>query len=135
MQPDEARFVQVQKWVEKACQDLTACEVLLDSNAMLTGVVAFHAQQAAEKHIKALLTFRGRDFPKTHDITRLLELLAVTDKELVVSLDAAEDLSAYGVLPRYPGDLPEISLPEARRLYQVALSVRNAVLAVLSPLP
>ena len=135
MLPDQKLLVSVHKWLEKAGQDLTACDVLLESGTMLTGVVAFHAQHAAEKYIKALLTFREKDFPKTHDITHLLEIVALTDKVLAASLDAAEDLTAYGVLPRYPGDLPEISLDEARHLYQLAIQVRDGVLAVIPPLP
>lgn len=35
-------------------------------------VVGFHAQQAVEKAIKAVLVLRGIDFPKTHDLDLLL---------------------------------------------------------------
>lgn len=37
-------------------------------------LVAYHAQQCAEKYLKAFLVLRGIDFPFTHNIARLLEL-------------------------------------------------------------
>ncbi|MBW1960508.1 MAG: HEPN domain-containing protein [Deltaproteobacteria bacterium] len=38
--------------------------------------VCFHAQQCAEKYLKAFLTFKNIDFPKTHDIGELLALVS-----------------------------------------------------------
>ena len=38
-----------------------------------TNTACFHAQQAVEKSLKALLTSWGIAFPKTHDLTRLLD--------------------------------------------------------------
>ncbi len=132
--PDGSIREVVGQWIDKAREDITTCEILLDSNAMVTGITAFHAQQAAEKYLKALLVFREETVPKTHSIRLLLELLAPSDKELAESLKTARELTPYGVLPRYPGDLPEISIGDARRLYQLALSVRDAVLDLLPPL-
>lgn len=37
-------------------------------------VIAFHAQQAAEKELKAALVSNGRVPPKTHDLIRLLSM-------------------------------------------------------------
>ncbi len=133
MPHDEAILGVVRQWIEKAGQDLAACEILLESSAMLTGITAFHAQQAAEKYIKALLALREISFPKTHNIRHLLELLGPTDSLLGESLKTAWALSPYGVLPRYPGDLPEIPMAEARRLYQIAICVRDAVLGSIPP--
>ena len=101
---------------------------------MLTGITAFHAQQAAEKYIKALLAFREVTVPKTHNIRHLLELLTPTDQRLADSMEDAWELTAYGVLPRYPADIPEISIEEARTLYQTATKVRGAVLGTIPSL-
>jgi hypothetical protein len=43
-------------------------------NMLLEGL-CFHAQQAAEKSIKAVLIDRGVSFPRTHNIRTLLELI------------------------------------------------------------
>lgn len=37
--------------------------------------ICFHAQQCVEKYIKALLVLCRVDFPKTHDIRRLVTIL------------------------------------------------------------
>ncbi|MEW6227130.1 MAG: HEPN domain-containing protein [Bacillota bacterium] len=39
-------------------------------------LIAYHAQQCVEKHLKAYLVYQGVDFPYTHNISRLLELCA-----------------------------------------------------------
>ena len=39
-------------------------------------LIAYHAQQCAEKYLKAYLVSRGVDFPYTHNIARLVELCA-----------------------------------------------------------
>lgn len=56
--------------------------------------MAFHSQQSAEKSLKAFLTFRQTEFPKTHDIGELLALVAGTDAGLAASLHPAVLLTA-----------------------------------------
>ena len=45
-----------------------------DANAP-AWVLGFHAQQAVEKGLKAILSLRGVEFPRTHNLSMLLELL------------------------------------------------------------
>jgi HEPN domain-containing protein len=42
---------------------------------MADTIIGFHAQQACEKCLKAVLASVGVEFPRTHDLLRLLELL------------------------------------------------------------
>ena len=44
--------------------------------------LCFDAQQAAEKSLRAVLVHRGIDFPKTHNIRSLLELLDPTGSHI-----------------------------------------------------
>jgi HEPN domain-containing protein len=90
--------------------------------------VAFHAQQAAEKYLKAVLVWQQIEFPKTHDIGRLLELVASLDPDLAAALREAASLTPYGVDYRYPGDYPEVSAKEAKRCIEAATAVREAIL-------
>ncbi len=64
----------VQDWMRKAEGDLRAAEHLLALEQEDYFTAAFHAQQAAEKFLKALLVRHQVPFPKTHDIQQLLEL-------------------------------------------------------------
>jgi len=70
--------------------------VLLSTEAEFRDIVGFHAQQAAEKYLKALLTMHQIEFPKTHVIRRLLILLQPVDPAMADALDDANWLSPFG---------------------------------------
>ena len=81
----------------------------------------FDAQQAAEKAVKAVLTVRGIDFPKSHDIAELLLLLAPAD--VSDDLWSAERLTQYAVVTRYPGRKPPVSEEECGQAVTLAEQV------------
>lgn len=60
----------------------------------------FHAQQAAEKAIKAVLVAHQSDFPKTHDLARLVTFLPKRST-VPVSADDLECLSFFATAGRY----------------------------------
>jgi HEPN domain-containing protein len=49
----------------------------------------FHCQQAVQKFLKALLTYYQVEFPKTHDIERLLTLVGRVNREAAEALKGA----------------------------------------------
>ncbi|HYN22854.1 MAG TPA: HEPN domain-containing protein [Thermoanaerobaculia bacterium] len=117
----------VRGWVEKAENDLkTAAVTLRAGEDSPTDTVAFHAQQCVEKYLKALLTLKGIDFPKIHDIE---ELVARVGPSVLIGLSVQEQrrLTAYGTVTRYPGDYEPISVAEARRAVALARRVRKEV--------
>src|SRR5206468_3160933 len=59
-------------WMQKVEEDLLAIESILAGSRIPWAVVAFHAQQAAEKSLKALLVSRGDTVPHTHDLEALI---------------------------------------------------------------
>ena len=61
-------------------------EVLLKGGSEDYENVGFHAQQSAEKFIKAFLVSRQTEFPKTHDIALLRQLVARVDPDLAEKL-------------------------------------------------
>jgi HEPN domain-containing protein len=63
-------------------------------------ILGFHAQQAAEKCLKAWIAVRGRSYPRTHDLLALIEVLK-TAGENTTSLDSLVDLSPFAVQYRY----------------------------------
>ena len=68
---DQARLLQ-----RKASQDLAVLDRLLDDPAIDDETLGDHAQQAAEKLLKALLALHGHDFPRSHNIGLLHDLQA-----------------------------------------------------------
>jgi HEPN domain-containing protein len=128
--PEQAKWDFVQQWLSKAQQDLRGAEVILAGDFEDYGNVGFHAQQAAEKYIKALLVRHQIEFPKTHDIAHLRELVARVDRNLADRLAAADVLTPYGVEFRYPGE-PPLSRDQGRHALKLAEQVRDMALAHL----
>lgn len=111
---------------------MDAAELLLESGtSRIAGAAAFHAQQAAEKSIKGMLVRLQVEFPKTHDIGELVDLLWGVDPGLAETLSGMHSLSPFAVEGRYPGDLPDVSVDGAREAVGIA---RRAVASVLSAL-
>ncbi len=117
----------VQQWLDKAERDLQAARILLASEIEEYESVGFHAQQAAEKFIKAFLVRHQVEFPKTHDIARLRELVASVDSELARRVAPADSLTPYGVEFRYPGDLGSIAQEQGREALHLAEQARDQV--------
>lgn len=126
--PEQAIWDFVQQWLSKARQDLRAAQVILTGDFEEYGNVGFHAQQAAEKFIKALLVRHQIEFPKTHDIALLRRLVAQVEQNLADRLAAADVLTPYGVEFRYPGE-PPLSRDQGVQALKLAEQVREAVLA------
>jgi HEPN domain-containing protein len=129
--PDEVQRELVRQWVKKADQDLAAAEALLTSGIRLPPVIAFHAQQAVEKYLKAVLVRHQIYFPKTHDMGTLLKLVAVCAPVMAAALQEAELLTPFGVEIRYPGDTPELLPGEETNAVEIARQPRDAVTDLL----
>lgn len=63
--------------------------------------VGFHAQQAVEKWLKAVMASHGLKEMRTHDLGRLVVLLGKAEVDLPPSADLLDDLSIYAVPMRY----------------------------------
>jgi HEPN domain-containing protein len=121
----------VQDWLHKAEGDIRASEHLLSMEQEDYFTAAFHAQQAAEKFLKAFLVWHQIPFPKTHDIEQLLQLAAQAEPLLVAELASVGMLTPFGIEFRYPSD--EVADFEmAQQAVQEAKRVRAAVLERLN---
>ena len=110
-----------QEWITFAKSDLKLAKAGRVGGVLLSSL-CFHAQQAAEKAIKAVLVLKRKEFPPTHNIKVLIDLLpgSVGFPE---KLQQASLLAMYAVNTRYPGDLYHISQKD----YAEALSLAGAV--------
>ncbi len=96
---------QAQLLQRKAAQDIAVLQKLINDPTINTETLGFHAQQAAEKLIKALLALGGHDYPRTHDLGLLLDLLDSVDVRIPESLLTVENLTPFATVFRYD-DLP-----------------------------
>jgi len=133
MQPHEeqVRRELVGQWLRKAEQDMRAAQSLLEDEPPLQYPSCFHSQQAAEKYLKAFLVYNQVDFPKTHDIQKILDLASSVDPQLARSLGSVIGLTEYAVQVRYPSDIPEPDTEEAKAALALACEVRDAVVRAL----
>ena len=131
MQRNEQIHRVVGEWIEKAENDLkNAAYTLKMGEDCPTDTTCFHAQQCVEKYLKAFLTLKRIDFPKSHDVGELLAMISTrTRPELTI--EEQRRLTAYATVTRYPGDYDPIPLSEARRAVATARRVRKEVRALL----
>ena len=95
-----------------ARQDEAACVLLSSGAGIGDAVVGFHAQQAVEKSLKAVLSARGIEFRRTHDFVSLLDLLEDRGISAPPAADWLDELNPYAVEARYgaiePGGLDRV---------------------------
>ena len=94
---------EVRRWLVKARNDWSAAQKIFFSANPELDVAAFHCQQAAEKTLKSYLVLRQVGFEKIHDLRRILDLCADIDEQFNSLRDAAEPLTIFAVVFRYPG--------------------------------
>ena len=87
--------------LRKAEGDAAAARELAGNPEIPDEIVGFHAQQAVEKWLKALIADSGRHFEHTHDLRRLLSLAGADRSELPVNADSLIALTQYSVPLRY----------------------------------
>jgi len=85
--------------------------------------VLFHAQQAAEKLIKAVFSLNGVTYRRTHDLAELNELAARNGIAVPIDRELLVRLGPYGVEFRYLGvKAPKVSLEEAQTAVETLLT-------------
>jgi HEPN domain-containing protein len=129
--PDPEAVAEVARhWMRRARADLAAARVILaDREGLDPWVASFHAQQAAEKYLKAACVIEQVRFPRTHDLERLAQLLktgwALPDERTLAVL------SRYAVAGRYPEALfeggPDPTWADAEEAVRLAIEVESAV--------
>ena len=112
-----------QEWLRHAQSDLTLARLASHQGDVLPEQVCFHAQQAAEKSLKAVLLHRRIDFPLIHDIEELLELAEQGGLALPAEVAQSGALTSYAVETRYPGSPEEVGPSQVEEAIRVSEQV------------
>ena len=93
------------EWVAKAEADFATMqrECRAEDNPNYDGI-CFHAQQCAEKYLKARLCEADISFSKIHDLVALLEQVLQAEPEWEKFREDLAYLSDFAVAFRYPGE-------------------------------
>jgi HEPN domain-containing protein len=90
--------------LRRANEDLAAVEVMVPMDAVADAIIGFHAQQAVEKSLKAVLAAREIVFPFIHDIDGLAQMCDEAGAPLPDELDGVDRLTPYAAGFRYDDD-------------------------------
>ncbi|HDQ70900.1 MAG TPA: HEPN domain-containing protein [Chloroflexi bacterium] len=121
MLPDRPVPGSAADWLRHARSDLALASVT-SLPQVLYNQLCFHAQQAVEKSIKAVLIHHNVEFRKVHDIDYLMTMLP-PDVSLPPEAEQVVGLTGYAVMLRYPGDYEDLTEEEYRETIQIAQAV------------
>ncbi len=116
-------------WILKAESDLKTLTMVMESGEALD-TACFHAQQSAEKYLKAFLSFHDIVPPRTHGIEELLGLCAKLNERFADLIEETAFLTDYAVELRYDVEFwPEKEETEAA--FKAANKIKQVVLSIL----
>jgi len=114
------------EWVIKAEGDFnTAQREMSAEESPNYDAACFHAQQCAEKYLKARLAEADISFTKTHDLGAILNLLIPVEPTWESMRKELDSLTDRAVEVRYPGYSTQAG--EASEAVQIARKVRHTV--------
>jgi HEPN domain-containing protein len=87
--------------LQKAREDAYAMRSVGNDPKTADWIVGFHAQQAVEKALKAVLTALSVRYGRTHSLDGLVELLANTRAEVPAWTSGVTSLTPFGATLRY----------------------------------
>ena len=128
---NEEKHTEIQKWLIKSQHDLGSARRLMEGEEPYLDTAVYHCQQAAEKAMKAFLTYHDIVFEKTHDLTELLELSVTVEPAFDPWREVAKELTPYASQFRYPGDVLEPEQHEAEQALQHAQAFVDFILPLL----
>ena len=117
---------ETKEWIDRAEQDYRVAKResrVIDEPSY--SAVCFHAQQCAEKYLKAYLQEKGIEIVKTHDLVFLLDRILSVQPLWSVYRQMLERLNNYAVDTRYPGE--EITKEEAMQAVNFMAEIRKAI--------
>ncbi|MBT5934556.1 MAG: HEPN domain-containing protein [Sulfurimonas sp.] len=121
------------EWLKASRDDMLIIEQIINIEH-LTHMVAFHAQQAIEKSLKALIEEYEIDIPKIHKLIRLKKILS--DKLTIENDELLANLDELYIDSRYPGDMGLLpngkpTLADAQEFYDFAKEIFSKVCNIL----
>ncbi len=108
-----ASLEEAQRSLSLAGDDFAAYRILAEATYIRSAIAFFHAQQAVEKSLKAVLFAHGVEFRRTHDLYELADKLEQVGIALPISADDLGQLNPYAVDFRYDGQLDSMLSKEA----------------------
>jgi HEPN domain-containing protein len=117
--PQHDRLDLARLLIARAVDDEALVRKVSSDADIADAIVGFHAQQAVEKLIKAVLAARGVAFIKSHALSYLIGVVEENEIEAPEVLSEADVLSPWAVEFRYEGqEPPALDRPAALALVE-----------------
>jgi HEPN domain-containing protein len=123
----------IDPWAEKLLLKAAEDEASIQIKELPDGPFGFHAQQAVEKLLKALLSQLNIVFDYTHDISKLAQQLSDAGESLPEGPVALSDLNKFAVIYRYDS-IPSLEIPDRPTIVKTVFLIREHVVARIAAL-
>lgn len=125
MNSDEKKVIET--LLKKADTDFKSALKLVEYEPIILDTAAFHCQQAIEKYLKAYLVFIQIDFPRTHNLETLLDLIHTNDN----SFEAIHfiNLTSFAIEIRYTDEYLIPDIEEMNTYLSLVEKVKKNVLS------
>ena len=97
----------VAEWLRFAFMDFDNAKYLFETrHPAPLEIICYHCQQSAEKYLKGVIIAFGEEPEKTHDLSKLLNVLQNFTELPANFRQIALTLTQFGVRVRYPDEIP-----------------------------
>lgn len=120
----DSSYTQAQILLIKAAED----ESILGSEDIPESILGFHAQQAVEKLVKAVLSALSVPFELTHNLDRLQTALEAAGESLPATPLPLSELNDFAVVYRYDL-LFQLAVPDKAELIETVRLIREHIVA------
>jgi HEPN domain-containing protein len=111
------------RFLALADRDIKTCRQLSEISDSDDEAIGFHAQQAIEKCLKAVLAGKAIPFRKTHDLVELVDLLKDRLQLTPPDVDVLDQLNPFAVTFRY--ELLDLEPVNRRQLRNALDAIRH----------
>jgi HEPN domain-containing protein len=123
----------IDPWAEKMLLKAAEDEASIQLDELPDGPFGFHAQQAVEKLIKALLSQLSIAFDYTHNIAKLAQQLDDAGEKLPAVPVPLTELNKFAVVYRYDS-IPNLEIPDRPAAIETVRLIREHVVARIAAL-
>ncbi|MEO8233610.1 MAG: HEPN domain-containing protein [Ignavibacteriota bacterium] len=113
-------------------RDINSLFGMLDNPEVFDDAVfGFHAQQAVEKILKAILTFNGIEYKRTHDLQTLFLQTDDAGVEFSIEIKNLEELTSFAVEFRYDLFIEDETL-NRKEIYDTIKELQQIILEAIN---
>ena len=126
------KAIDASTWIEFAETDISAATHLFNTHYPIpTNIVCYLCQQSVEKALKAVLVQNNVTVPKTHDINKILDIVAVYEPSITLEENIADKITTFAIESRYPDEVFDFTKDDAEFILKYSKEILDNVKKVI----